>query len=140
MGGNRFELADDCADILLPTQYNALIHDTAERSGEVRLMLALLTDAIECLFGRATGHPEQREAEQQEALMWVSGRWQAPFAFEDVCHILGIEPGMLRAVLFRHLRARTMPCLPCRGLAAARSLHIVAARRHRSAQRTSERV
>ncbi len=84
------------ADILLPSQFYALRGGRCF-SGEQRLMLAILADAINIFqgchcSGQATKSRLFREAEE-----WIFGsddRW--PFSFVNVCEALGIEPQALR--------------------------------------------
>jgi hypothetical protein len=75
-------------------------------TGERALMRAVLQDAILCLRGHATGatsaNERQRAAEQ--AYRWIASRdttW--PFAFESICHVLGLEPSSLRRRLLTQL-------------------------------------
>ena len=50
--------------------------------------------------------------------MWVSGRWQSPLSFYDVCAALGINADALRSRLFHQLhrqrRGSQLPRLPRR--------------------------
>jgi hypothetical protein len=87
--------------VILPDQFYGLVRRSAQRSGELRLLTALLEDAMNCFLGRCTGKAEQKQALQQEAVMWISGKWAAPFSFELVCEVLGIDPDFLRVALFR---------------------------------------
>ena len=101
-----------------PQQFDDINRRPTERSGEQRLMFALLDDAISCIFSRGTGGTKQRPALQQEALMWVSGRWESSLSFDDVCGALGINADALRARLFHQLqqqrRGSQLPRLPRR--------------------------
>lgn len=112
MGEAHFVVADDVGDIL-PVQFDAIFRTTPERSGEIRLMAAILEDGIDCLFCRGVGRPEGRRTEQQDALCWVKG-WRAPFAFDDVCLTLGIDPGRLRKALLLAYRAQQLGAVPPR--------------------------
>jgi hypothetical protein len=89
------------ADILLPSQFYAL-RGGRSLSGEQRLMLAILADAINIFQGcQATGEvPRGRLFREAEEWIFSSDeRW--PFSFVTVCDALGIEPQALR----RHLRS-----------------------------------
>jgi hypothetical protein len=72
------------------------------RSGEERLMLALLQDAIDCFFKymRAVD-PTGREI-FAEAETWILKKdSDRIFSFENVCECLGLSPSYLRAELCR---------------------------------------
>jgi hypothetical protein len=70
--------------------------------GEMRLALAVLEDALRCLKadqGRGSFKPHwiAREAER-----WIESTDRGPlFSFENVCLILGLDAGNLRAWIFR---------------------------------------
>ena len=69
-----------------------------EASGERRLMLAVLEDAIRTLLlARRTALPRKRLVSE---LAWLESRSRAePFAFESICDVLGIDAGWLRGRL-----------------------------------------
>jgi hypothetical protein len=89
------------ADIILPSQYFAMV-GSAGRSGEQRLMLAVLLDAINILEGwRGTGSARKRR-NFAEAGAWVNNRRAAhPFAFDSICDALEIDADRLRSRLQR---------------------------------------
>jgi hypothetical protein len=117
------------ADILLPSQFYAL-RGGRSLSGEQRLMLAILADAINIFQGcQATGGaPRGRLFREAEEWIFSSDeRW--PFSFVTVCDALGIEPQALR----RHLRAlereiragtRTVDCFRLRLKESNRAQHM----------------
>ena len=81
-------------DIILPAQMWRRRH-----SPEHRLMIAVLRDAINCLLKDQGNGRTSREAQQ-----WIMGPdvdW--PFSFENVCDVLGLDPGCLRSGLRRWL-------------------------------------
>ena len=67
-------------------------------TGERALMRAVLQDAILCLQGHATGVPARdRQRVAAQAYSWIVSRdatW--PFAFETICHVLGLDASSLR--------------------------------------------
>jgi hypothetical protein len=73
------------------------LHNRVPRKGEVRLALAVLEDAIECLetnrrIGRLNPVIVRWEVER-----WVASRERRTlFAFENVCRALGLEPAIIR--------------------------------------------
>jgi hypothetical protein len=90
----RFE-----ADIVLPSQFFGSIGSVG-LSGEQRLMLAVLIDAINILHswkGTGSGHKRRNFAEE---VRWVNTHGtHHPFSFDSVCDALGIEAGLLRSRL-----------------------------------------
>jgi len=61
--------------------------------GERALMLAVLTDAIQCLEGRG----RDGQLLKAEARRWVASRDQRwPFSFESICGVLDIDPQTIR--------------------------------------------
>lgn len=66
------------------------------RTGEERLLLAVLEDAINCFFG------DDRKG-QMEATVWFKERKaDDTFSFENICAVLGFDAGWLRKGLFKH--------------------------------------
>lgn len=82
--------------------------DRGKWSGEARLALALIEDAI--LTVRATDGVRTARAHRlaTEAWGWLASRdTSQPFAFENVCDYLGLDPGWIRRGL-RDYAARRM--------------------------------
>ena len=107
-------------DCLLPSQYFGP-RATAPVEGEMRLLIAVLRDAIN-LYARTRGRKAHREVEQfEEVNSWFEATG-APglFAFENVCEVLGIDPGRLRRWL-KSLHAAGAVAVP--GPTAAGRLH-----------------
>jgi hypothetical protein len=84
------------ADIILPSQYFATIGSKG-MSGEQRLMLAVIVDAINVLQSwKGAGSPRKRR-NFGEAVQWVNTRGTThPFSFDSVCDALGIDSELLR--------------------------------------------
>ncbi len=63
----------------------------------MRLLIAVLRDAIN-LYARTRGRKAHREVEQfEEVNSWFEATGaRGLFAFENVCEVLGIDPGRLR--------------------------------------------
>jgi hypothetical protein len=94
-------------DTILPVQFRSRFAGRAIMSGEHQLMLAVLTDAVECCqrFALAKSHAAQRQYE--EAREWIAStdlEW--PFSFENICNELGFDPGALRDALLADSNAR----------------------------------
>jgi hypothetical protein len=86
-------------DIILPSQYFGLVGSVG-MSGEQRLMLAVLVDAINVLQtwkGTGSAHKRRNFA---EAAQWVNTRGTGyPFSFDSVCDALEIDSELLRSRL-----------------------------------------
>jgi hypothetical protein len=103
-------------------QFDDLSRRTHEQTGELRLLGALLIDAIGCFLGHAVGRANDRAAQQQEAVLWVGGRSPSLLRFDDVCIAVGIDPDTLRSELFRRLElARRGQSFPSVSVARCRS-------------------
>lgn len=87
------------------------MNPTADRtnwSGEARLALALIEDAI--LTVRVTDGVRTARAHRlaAEAWAWLASRDAShPFAFENVCDYLGLDPSWIRRGLTRYAARRT---------------------------------
>jgi hypothetical protein len=87
------------ADIILPSQYYGSVGSVG-LSGEQRLMLAVLVDAINVLQSwKGTGSARKRH-NFAEAAQWVNTRGTShPFSFDSVCDALEIDSELLRSRL-----------------------------------------
>jgi hypothetical protein len=87
------------ADIILPAQYFGSVGSVG-LSGEQRLMLAVLADAINLLHSwKGSGSPRKRR-NFAEAAQWVNTRGTChPFSFDSVCDALEIDSEVLRSRL-----------------------------------------
>jgi hypothetical protein len=86
-------------DIILPAQYFAAMGSVG-LSGEQRLMLAVLADAINVLQSWRGGGNGRKRRNFAEAVHWVNTRGTShPFAFDSVCDALAIDPELVRARL-----------------------------------------
>ncbi len=87
----------------LPSQYLSRSATQGEVDGELRLMLAVLKDGIDCFLN---GHLRD-DGGFLEAQHWImAGNQAGPFAYDNICETLGIEPQSLRERLkaLRRLR------------------------------------
>jgi len=91
------------------------------RRPEMRLVAAMFDDAVECIVGNVAARCGTRRREFVEARDWLwddTRGW--PFAFANVCDLLGFEATAVRARLdtivpgaaARERRAVTPPCPP----------------------------
>src|SRR5262245_21860624 len=88
------------SDGLEPSQ----VPDPHTQSPEVRLLWAILIEAIVCLMPhgirRGRDRPRHTQAAQQEAWAWIDSdaRWYFT-AFANICEALGQDPGRMRQAL-----------------------------------------
>lgn len=84
-------------DIILPAQHFAAIQRKKFPSGEHRLLVALIQDAIECF----QKHMHARDAKRRQLFLDAQG-WigseddRAVFSFNNVCMLLGMNPDYVR--------------------------------------------
>jgi hypothetical protein len=84
------------ADIILPSQYFGSLGGVG-LSGEQRLMLAVLIDAINVLQSWQGGERARKRRDFAQAAQWVNTRCTSyPFSFDSVCDALEIDSGLLR--------------------------------------------
>jgi hypothetical protein len=86
-------------DIILPSQYFGALGSVG-LSGEQRLMLAVLVDAINVLQSWQGGGSARKRRNFAEAAQWVNTRGAShPFSFDSVCDALEIDSELLRSRL-----------------------------------------
>ena len=72
----------------------------AQRSGEHRLMLAILADAV-ALFGKSLSGGAVNQNEVRAARVGLESRDRSlPFTFECICDLLGFDSAYIRRGLF----------------------------------------
>ena len=94
---------------LLPVQFFGTLRQGPHRTGEYRLLVALLDDAIRCFkqFAFPRTHRERRLFEETER--WIMDDGSHPsdtaaaplFSFEYVCCVLDVDPAGVRQSLQR---------------------------------------
>ncbi|MGH7802850.1 MAG: hypothetical protein ACREQJ_00755 [Candidatus Binatia bacterium] len=90
------------ADTILPEQYFERIGSEHSAFPEKRLMLAVLEDAVATFQRYVDARNRRGQRLFREAEEWVlSDDTEWPFAFENICHTLDIEPDFLRRGLAR---------------------------------------
>jgi hypothetical protein len=86
-------------DVILPSQYFGSIGSVG-LSGEQRLMLAVLVDAINVLQSWQGGGSARKRRNFAEAAQWVNTPGTShPFSFDSVCDALEIDSELLRSRL-----------------------------------------
>ena len=101
--------------LLMPGQYIDLVRRNHVIEGELKLLLAVLEDAIRCYLRHANSKEGERRRDFIEVRNWFEGgmggsRRSDIFSFENLCTALGIEPRCLLA----RLRILTISDLPSR--------------------------
>jgi hypothetical protein len=74
------------------------VRSSAQRSGELRLMLAILEDAIVVFVKSLSGRVDESDARAARA--WLNGRGCSPFTFEYVCDVLGFDSLSVRRAVW----------------------------------------
>ena len=109
-------------DTVLGSQFYANHKNSPYKQPELRLMAAVLEDAISCLAMKARPVTARQQKQLEDARQWFAaeddGEWI--FSFKNVCEALGIDPAYLRRGLIRWAAAN--------GLGSARDLPSVTTR------------
>lgn len=94
-------------DVLASFEYTTTFQRRDHVLPEMRLMFAVLTNAIECLQ-KCDGAKSRRCSKiSQEAETWIFGdNGQALYSFDHVCEALQLDPSSLRKGLIRWRDAR----------------------------------
>ena len=98
-------------ETILPSQLLDTSHLGAARQPEKRLMLAVLEDGIATFQRTVSATTRRARREFDEVRAWLASDDTAwPYAFLNICHVLGFDPDYLRAGLGRWLeRAKALP-------------------------------
>ena len=101
---------EDSIELVMPAQFHTPASE-AWWPGEKRLMLAVLTDAIEILMkGQSANGPRRRELFEETVAWFDADDTEWPYSFVNVCDTLGLESRAVRAaVRHRCARARRPP-------------------------------
>jgi len=124
--GENFETPNDCGSMsyeegidagpLMPGQYADLLRRNHVLEGELKLLLAVLEDAIRCYLRNVNVKDGERRRDFVEVRNWFEAgaggatRRADIFSFDNLCAALGIEPRCLLA----RLRILTITDLPSR--------------------------
>ena len=89
-------------DSVLPVQFYPARRGSASVEPVLRLMAAVLSDAMRCFQRNFAARHTHGRREFREAQFWIfEDKGTGPFSFEDVCDALGIDSGRLRASIVR---------------------------------------
>jgi hypothetical protein len=103
------------AGLLLPGQYADLVRRNHVIEGELKLLLAVLEDAIRCYLRNLNAKGGEHRRDFVEVRNWFEGNRAGArrgdiFSFENLCAALGIDP----CYLLDRLRILTIGDLPSR--------------------------
>jgi hypothetical protein len=84
---------------ILPSQF-ADLSRTSERTGELRLHVAILEDALKCcaFAGTRPAGRGRMERLRDEAQHWIAGA-PAIIMFDDCCQAIGLDPDWIRRLI-----------------------------------------
>jgi hypothetical protein len=89
-------------DTLLPAQYFAAFAREGGLVRERRLMLAVLQDAVECYQKYALARDPKGRLLFEDSAEWIESREREwPFAYENICEVLGLNPEYIRRGLHK---------------------------------------
>ena len=87
-------------EILLPVQ----LADPHTKQGEKRLMLAVLTDAIDILLkGPGVNGPRRRDLYEETASWFAGEAPEWPYSFFNVCAVLDLDERAVRSAVGRKI-------------------------------------
>ena len=96
-------------DVLAPDQYLDIFTRTNNLEPEQELMLAILTDAIECILKYCDEPIPMRAKLFNEAHDWLFNQDEKePFSFLNVCEILNFDPSYLRRGIKAKMQAKSV--------------------------------
>jgi hypothetical protein len=91
---------------ILPIQFDDLCRRSVGRSGEQRLALAVVRQAVEDLRKHRWARRRRAQRLYRDAYEWVDAtdrRW--PYSFVNICEVLQLSPTALRAELLGDVNA-----------------------------------
>jgi hypothetical protein len=95
-------------DVMLIDEYLHVYQSTIAHTPEMRLIAAVLEDAIACYLKYCSANTRRGKRIFGEAEQWIFSRDDnCFFAFENICEILKIDPDYIRRVL-RHSRLESL--------------------------------
>lgn len=98
-------------DIVLPAQHFAALQRKKFPSGEHRLLVALIQDAVECFQKHMHARDSKRRQLFLDAQDWIGSEDdRGVFSFNNVCMLLGMNPDYVRQGLLHWCeRSREVP-------------------------------
>ena len=97
VGGSDLEGLLFRSDILAPHEYWTVNRPNRFLQPELELMLAVLEDALHCYFTNVQMRRRREKKIFKETEEWFfSSSNEGVFTFENICSLLGIDPGYIR--------------------------------------------
>lgn len=123
--------------IIVPEQHRDRVAAKASDRASIRLMLAVLADAIVDYQRDLTNSPRENRRLFREARDWIESADSSwPFSFVNICRALGFDPGWVRqglAVLREAQRSGDGACRRKRWRDESGSRHLVGEHRKAAA-------
>ena len=95
-------------DVVAPEQYLDVFRRSNNLEPEQELMLAILTDALECILKYLDDPVAMRAKLFGEAHDWLFAQDERePFSFLNVCEVLNFDPSYLRRGIKAKMRAKS---------------------------------
>lgn len=95
-------------DVIAPQQYRDIFSRARSLEPEQELMLAVLCDAIECIFKYCDEPVPIRARLFQDAQDWLFDQDEKePFSFLNVCDGLNLDPSYVRRGVIAKMRDKT---------------------------------
>jgi hypothetical protein len=90
-------------DTVLGSQFYANHKNSPYKQPELRLMAAVLEDAISCLSIKTRPVTARQQKQLEDARQWFAAEDDSEwiFSFKNICEALGIDPAYLRRGLIR---------------------------------------
>lgn len=99
-------------DVVAPDQYLEIFSRSSSLEPEKELMLAILSDAIECILKYCDQPIPLRAKLFQDAREWLFDHDEKdPFSFLSVCETLNLDPSYLRRGISAKMRAKSVDTL-----------------------------
>ena len=98
-------------NLVMPSQFYPQFPSEATLPGEKRLMLAVLTDAVDILL-KGDGRDARSRRLLVETAQWIGANDEGPFSFVNVCETLGLSASCLRRGLLPHAAAGRVQLVP----------------------------
>jgi hypothetical protein len=90
-------------DVLLVHEYLHVYQSSFAQTPEMKLMAAVLKDAIDCYLKSLSAKPRRGKKRSNEAEQWFFSEdedWL--YSFQSVCDMLKLDPDYIRRTLLRH--------------------------------------
>jgi len=96
-------------DVIAPDQYLEIFTRTNKLGPEQELVLAILTDAIDCILKFCDEPVPMRAKLFSDAHNWIFAQDERePFSFLNVCEILNFDPSYLRRGIKAKMQAKSV--------------------------------